>query len=229
MDPRFPGRRGVVSEGERRLPAAPVSSLSRRHHAGRGGRSPSSRVMWESIRQSAEIEWLRNESERRLAQLTALDSIEQLQQIVDTLTVRTVGRRPAGQPWPVPCGGATYHAIPRGTMFELDASGRVRLSPQSHSFPCLSSRNVRARRFHDAGVNDRRRHHWRHRRQLSQRVHLSAAAREVDRLAGFRLHQLRAPPGLVREHPDPQLSGAARPLPDLRAFRSQRSTRSSRP
>jgi hypothetical protein len=100
-----------------------------------GGDRHSSRVMWESIRQSAEIEWLRNESERRLAQLTALDSIEQLQQIVDALTARN-GRPPAG--WTAVAGAMRWRDIPRdptGTVFELDASGRVRISPQSKLSP----------------------------------------------------------------------------------------------
>ena len=35
--------------------------------------------MWESIRQSAEIDWLRQDAERRLLQLDALDDIDALQ------------------------------------------------------------------------------------------------------------------------------------------------------
>src|SRR5262245_413568 len=48
-----------------------------------GGDRRSSRIMWAAIRQSAEIEWLRNEADRRLLQLDAYDEIEQFQKVVD--------------------------------------------------------------------------------------------------------------------------------------------------
>src|ERR1700692_357836 len=41
-----------------------------------GGDRQSSRTMWGSVRQSAEIDWLRRDAERRLSQLTALDQID---------------------------------------------------------------------------------------------------------------------------------------------------------
>ena len=53
-----------------------------------GGDRRSSRTMWEVIHQSAEIDWLRRDAERRLSQLTALDQIDALQNLVDQLTKR---------------------------------------------------------------------------------------------------------------------------------------------
>jgi len=48
-----------------------------------GGARQSSRTMWEAIRQSAEVDWLRQDAERRLLQLRALDEIDELQRRVD--------------------------------------------------------------------------------------------------------------------------------------------------
>src|SRR5262249_30898063 len=54
-----------------------------------GGDRQSSRLMWQVIRQSSEIDWLRQDAERRLAQLDALDAIDELQRRVNILTART--------------------------------------------------------------------------------------------------------------------------------------------
>jgi hypothetical protein len=83
-----------------------------------GGDRRSSRTMWEAIRQSAEIDWLRHDAERRLSQLTALDQIDALQNLVDQRT---------------PLPGVPVD--PAGTPYEIDASGRVRLSTKSPLFP----------------------------------------------------------------------------------------------
>ena len=74
--------------------------------------------MWEAIRQSAEIDWLRHDAERRLSQLTALDQMDALQKLVDRRT-------------PLP----GIPVDPAGTPYEIDASGRVRLSTRSPLFP----------------------------------------------------------------------------------------------
>ena len=50
-----------------------------------GGDRRSSRLMWESIRQSAEVDWLRRDAERRLLQFQALDDIDGLQARADRL------------------------------------------------------------------------------------------------------------------------------------------------
>jgi tetratricopeptide (TPR) repeat protein len=83
-----------------------------------GGDRRSSRTMWEAIRRSAEIDWLRHDAERRLSQLAALDQMDALQKVVDQHT-----------PFPgIPVD-------PAGTPYEIDASGRVRLSTRSPLFP----------------------------------------------------------------------------------------------
>ena len=53
--------------------------------------------MWQAIRESAEIDWLRNDAERRLLQLDAVDVIDQLQ-AGDRRGARTEdGQLPAGR------------------------------------------------------------------------------------------------------------------------------------
>jgi hypothetical protein len=90
----------------------------------------SSRLLWESIRESADNDWLRNDAERRLLQLRAMDEIDALQQRVDRF-MKAIGAPPAD--W------AALRAIkappdPTGTPYELD-HGRVRLSTRSALFP----------------------------------------------------------------------------------------------
>jgi hypothetical protein len=99
-----------------------------------GGDRRSSRAMWEAIRQSAEVDWLRQSAERRLAQLLALDVIDALQRSVDDYAKRT------GQPpdWTALVRSRTLRGIPldpTGTPYELTRDGRVRLSPQSSLWP----------------------------------------------------------------------------------------------
>jgi hypothetical protein len=100
-----------------------------------GGDRQSSRTMWESIRQSAEIDWLRRDAERRLSQLTALDQVDALQNLVDQVTKRD-GAPPAT--WAPLLDGHPLPGIPvdpAGTPYEIDASGRVRLSMKSPLLP----------------------------------------------------------------------------------------------
>jgi hypothetical protein len=100
-----------------------------------GGDRRSSRLMWESIRQSAEIDWLRSEAERRLSQLTALDLIDQLQQVVDAIAKRD-GMPP--RDWRPVMQAMRWPGVPvdpTGTPFEIDATGRVQVSQRSALFP----------------------------------------------------------------------------------------------
>ena len=90
----------------------------------------SSRLLWESIRQSADNDWLRNDAERRLLQLRSMDEIDALQQRVDRFTKVT------GSP---PADWAALRAIkappdPTGAPYELE-HGRVKLSTRSALFP----------------------------------------------------------------------------------------------
>jgi hypothetical protein len=110
-----------------RVPGAPwwLTSLAANTLA-QGGDRQSSRIMWESLRQSAEVDWLRREAEKRLAQLRALDDIDALQKQVDEFAART-GR--------VPTRWNVAPRDPSGTPYEIDANGRVSLSPRSSLFP----------------------------------------------------------------------------------------------
>jgi hypothetical protein len=100
-----------------------------------GGDRRSSRVMWEAIRQSAEIDWLRQDAERRLLQLQALDDIDSLQRAVDAF-VRSSGQPPAD--WLTLVRAGVIRGIPvdpTRTPYELTAQGRVHLAASSPLAP----------------------------------------------------------------------------------------------
>jgi hypothetical protein len=94
-----------------------------------GGDRASSRLMWQAIRESAEIEWLRNDADRRLTQLRAMDEIDVLQKRADSVTAAT-GKPASG--WSEIAGGIPVD--PARVPYELEA-GRVRLSRSSPLFP----------------------------------------------------------------------------------------------
>jgi hypothetical protein len=99
-----------------------------------GGDRQSSRTMWQAIRESAEIEWLRNDAERRLLQLNAADFIDQVQTDVDRARARGV---PASS-WQDLLRARAIRGVPvdpTRTPLELDQTGTVRLSRQSPLFP----------------------------------------------------------------------------------------------
>jgi hypothetical protein len=100
-----------------------------------GGDRQSSRVMWEAIRQSAAIDWLRQDAERRLQQLRALDDIDSLQQAVDAF-MRSAGHPPAD--WLTLVRARVLSGIPLDptrTAYELTAQGRVHLAASSPLAP----------------------------------------------------------------------------------------------
>ena len=100
-----------------------------------GGDRRSSRVMWEAIRQSAEIDWLRQDAERRLLQLQALDDIDNLQRAVDAF-VRSSGQPPAD--WLTLVRARVIRGVPvdpTRTPYELTAQGRVHLAASSPLAP----------------------------------------------------------------------------------------------
>jgi hypothetical protein len=100
-----------------------------------GGDRRSSRVMWEAIRQSPEIDWLRKDADRRLAQLRALDDIDALQRTVDQVAAR-VGQAPADWAALVRAGAVPGVPVdPSGTPYELTPDGHVRLSHSSPLWP----------------------------------------------------------------------------------------------
>ena len=98
-----------------------------------GGDRKSSRAMWVAILQTAEIDWLRRDAQRRLVQLDALDAIDALQRAVDDYARRT-GTVPD---WPALVRARVLRGTPldpTGVPFEL-ANGRVQLSTASSLWP----------------------------------------------------------------------------------------------
>jgi hypothetical protein len=98
-----------------------------------GGDRQSSRAMWTAIRQSAELEWLRNDADRRLLQLQALDVMDQLQSAITSYAQRS-GVEPD---WQTLVSARVLRGMPldpAGTPFEL-TGGRVQLSTSSPLWP----------------------------------------------------------------------------------------------
>ena len=100
-----------------------------------GGDRESSRAMWDELRQTAEIDWLRRDAERRLIQLRALDQIDAYQSLVDAYAAKA-GQPPAG--WLPLVRAGVFPGTPldpTGTPYEIDRAGRVRLSARSSLYP----------------------------------------------------------------------------------------------
>jgi len=100
-----------------------------------GGDRQSSRLMWEAIRQSSDNDWLRRDADRRLAQLRALDQIDEMQRKVDAYRSGT-GQTPAD--WTALVRAGVFPGIPADptfTRYELTADGRVQLSQSSALWP----------------------------------------------------------------------------------------------
>ena len=100
-----------------------------------GGDRRSSRQMWASIRQSADNDWLKQEADRRLAQLQALDEIDRLQQAVQLAAARS-GQRQTDWPSLIRAGVLSGVPLdPAGRPYEIAADGTVRLSRTSPLWP----------------------------------------------------------------------------------------------
>jgi hypothetical protein len=100
-----------------------------------GGDRASSRQIWESIRSSAEVDWLRRDAERRLLQFRALDELDRLNATLAAFASRT-GERPTGWPTLVRAGVVPGVPVdPTRMPYLLDAEGRVALSPRSALYP----------------------------------------------------------------------------------------------
>jgi hypothetical protein len=100
-----------------------------------GGDRRSSRVMWERILQSADIDWLRRSAEHRLQQLRALDEIDALQSRLDAFAAARGG--PAGD-WATVLRARIFPRIPAdptGTPYELTSDGHVRVGRSSALLP----------------------------------------------------------------------------------------------
>jgi tetratricopeptide (TPR) repeat protein len=101
----------------------------------KGGDRQSSRLMWEAILQSAEVDFQRRDAEHRLRQFHALDEIDALQRAVDEYARRS-GARPAD--WSALVRAGVLRGIPidpTGEPYGLGTDGRVRLSNASKLGP----------------------------------------------------------------------------------------------
>ncbi len=110
----------LVRQGEPTCPGAPwwLRSLAATTLA-QGGDRQSSRAMWTAILQTAEMDWLRKDAERRLLQLQALDQIDALQR-ASTATRSATGAEPTGGRWSRARRAARRsRSIPTGAPFDL--------------------------------------------------------------------------------------------------------------
>jgi len=97
----------------------------------KGGDRQSSRLMWQAILQSAEVDFQRKDAEHRLLQFRALDEIDALQRAVDAYATRT-GTRPTE--WTALARAGVLRGIPidpTGEPYLLTSEGKVRLSNAS--------------------------------------------------------------------------------------------------
>ena len=99
-----------------------------------GGDRRSSRTMWQAIRESSDVDWLRSDADRRLQQLDALDFIEHVQ--ADVTRARQGGNVASTWTDLIRAGAVLGVPVdPTRTPLELDASGTVHLSQLSPLFP----------------------------------------------------------------------------------------------
>ena len=101
----------------------------------KGGDRQSSRTMWRAIRATAELDWLKQNADRVLLQLDALDAIDALQRGLDRYATQT-GRHATS--WTALALAGAIRAVPVdpvGTPFELTPEGRVILSKSSPLWP----------------------------------------------------------------------------------------------
>jgi hypothetical protein len=100
-----------------------------------GGDRRSSRLMWESIRASTDVEWLRNDAGRRLMQLDVLDALPQIQADLEKAAAATGLVNPT---WQQLVRARVFRGVPvdpTGTPYEIDTNGTVTLSPESSLYP----------------------------------------------------------------------------------------------
>ncbi|MGE3402729.1 MAG: hypothetical protein AB7K63_09100 [Vicinamibacterales bacterium] len=114
-----------------------------------GGSRASSRLLWQQILETAEVDWLRRTAERRLQQLDAMDAIEQLSRIAAAYEQR------AGVPlrgWDQLVRSGMLRGVPadpEGYPFVIEPRGAVGLHPDSPLNPLPVSPTP----FRAAGAN----------------------------------------------------------------------------
>jgi tetratricopeptide (TPR) repeat protein len=113
-----------------------------------GGDRRGSRLLWQSLRDTADNDWLRNNAAFRIEQLDALDAIDRLAGVVTSFKART-RELPASWDALVRAGLLRARPLdPTGAPYVLDpATGRVGLSTDSrlNPLPVGSQAGVQAR------------------------------------------------------------------------------------
>ena len=100
-----------------------------------GGNRQSSRQMWQSIAQSATVEYQRNHAQRALVQLDALDQIDVLRPLVERF-VRETGM-PA-RDWQTLARAGAIRGIPvdpAGVPYRIQPDGSIDVDPASPLYP----------------------------------------------------------------------------------------------
>jgi tetratricopeptide (TPR) repeat protein len=101
----------------------------------RGGDRETSRTMWRSIRDTADVDWLRSSADRLLLQLDALDQMDNLQSKLDAFAQ---ARGAPAADWGTVIRARVLPGVPldpSGAAYELTPDGRVQLSRSSSLFP----------------------------------------------------------------------------------------------
>ncbi len=102
----------------------------------RGGNRPASRALWTQIGRNEESDWLQRLAKLRLAQLDALDQIDQLHRILDGLAKRT-GRR--AETWEDVAAAGALGGVPvdpAGFPYSLDPdTGEIGVATNSDLWP----------------------------------------------------------------------------------------------
>lgn len=102
-----------------------------------GGDRQSSRTMWLAIRDSAELDWLKQDADRRLRQIDTLDLIAVVQRGIDAASPRT-GKLTT---WQDLIRARVLRGVPldpSGVPLEIDNEGQVHLSDKSPLYPLPS-------------------------------------------------------------------------------------------
>ena len=101
-----------------------------------GGNRGGSRRLWQQMHETADNDWMRVETERRLLQLDALDQIDSYTLVAEAFAARE-GRWPASwQDIAAPGSTSAAPLDPTGHPYLMDLrAGAVTISPQSPLFP----------------------------------------------------------------------------------------------
>ena len=102
-----------------------------------GGNRASSRVLWQQVAKTADLEWFRVEAQRRLLQLDAMDQIDRLQAFVSTSGTLPRVADPTGTPYVLDRGVFTVDR--RSKLFPLPTESTPKAPPLPGPLPPASA------------------------------------------------------------------------------------------